>query len=604
VGEEAMSAPNEAVRAQLKRVLGSRQFQLSELQQQFLSFVVERTLDGAGDEIKEYVIGAEAFGRGPDFDPRLDSVVRVVARRVRDRLAEYYQGDGRNDPVLILIEKGGYVPSFEIRQEEDAAEAPSAEAVAPSSVSEGASPDAAREDVSATAPMSPLAAGRARAGKWAGLGLIAAILLALVIYLLARPVPPPRISNYRQLTDDGQGKLNAVALSTPAPLVTDGSRIYFNEVSQSQVVISEVSASGGEPVQLRSDLKAPQVVMDISPDRSELLVADFFRASPEVQLRILPLLGGEPRPVGSLVGHDGAWSRDGAHICYANGNRLYLARSDGSDWKILTSLAGLPSWPRWSPDGKTLRFTVQDVNGSTSLWEVSTDGSGLKPLLPGWNDDHPSECCGNWSPDGKYFVFQSTRQGSTGLWAIRAGRWPFGGSRVVPARLTEGAGECMGSAVQPRGATDFRGGAAAEGRTGPLRCEPGELQPISCGHFCRSRGVLARSRMDCLFRVSRTDNLEKPGRWQRAPATQRGADGRDFSALVAGRQPHRVHGNVAGKAGEGLRCVRGRRFSGVAVAGRRSSDRSQLVAGWQFAYVLDAAGGGQYEHGTAGDPDF
>jgi hypothetical protein len=98
-----MSALNDAVRNQLKKILSSRQFQSSELQRQFLAFVVEKTLNGSGDEIKEYVIGAEAFGRGQGFDPRLDSVVRVVARRVRERLAEYYQTEGRDDPVLIVL---------------------------------------------------------------------------------------------------------------------------------------------------------------------------------------------------------------------------------------------------------------------------------------------------------------------------------------------------------------------------------------------------------------------------------------------------------------------------------------------------------------------
>jgi serine/threonine protein kinase len=112
MAEEPTSEFKNAIRAQLHKVLHSRLFQFSELQRQFLTFIVGKTLDGAAAEIKEYSIGAEAFGRGVDFDPRIDSVVRVVARRVRDRLAEYYRGEGRDDPIIIQLPKGGYVPVF------------------------------------------------------------------------------------------------------------------------------------------------------------------------------------------------------------------------------------------------------------------------------------------------------------------------------------------------------------------------------------------------------------------------------------------------------------------------------------------------------------
>jgi Tol biopolymer transport system component len=74
---------------------------------------------------------------------------------------------------------------------------------------------------------------------------------------------------------------------------------------------------------------------------------------------------------------------------------------------------------RWSPDGRFLRFTVTDLQtNTTSLWEVRDNGSGLHPLLAGWNDS-PAECCGSWTRDGRYFVFQSTRNFRSDIWAIR-----------------------------------------------------------------------------------------------------------------------------------------------------------------------------------------
>jgi TolB-like protein len=95
-----------------------------------LRFVVERTLDGRADEIKEYVLGTEVFDRGPDYDPRLDSIVRVEARRLRTKLDEYYSGPGASDPVLIRIRRGTYVPEFGERTVAPAAGSASAEGLA------------------------------------------------------------------------------------------------------------------------------------------------------------------------------------------------------------------------------------------------------------------------------------------------------------------------------------------------------------------------------------------------------------------------------------------------------------------------------------------
>ena len=76
----------------------------------FLKFVVEQTLAGEGERLKEYVIGVEVFDRDADYDPRLDAIVRVEAARLRTKLAEYYAGDGRSDAVVLSLPKGGYAP--------------------------------------------------------------------------------------------------------------------------------------------------------------------------------------------------------------------------------------------------------------------------------------------------------------------------------------------------------------------------------------------------------------------------------------------------------------------------------------------------------------
>src|SRR5262245_27366814 len=81
----------------------------------FLKYVVEQALAGASDQVKEYVIGVEVFQRDQQYDPRLDSIVRVEAKRLRTKLDEYYAGPGSNDAVIIRIPRGSYVPLFEQR---------------------------------------------------------------------------------------------------------------------------------------------------------------------------------------------------------------------------------------------------------------------------------------------------------------------------------------------------------------------------------------------------------------------------------------------------------------------------------------------------------
>jgi hypothetical protein len=97
---------------QLERVLQSRTLQNSESLKAFLRFVVEKTLNDQGAHLKEYTIATEVFGRNSDYDPRIDSVVRVQAGRLRTKLQEYYTTEGKGDSVVIDLPKGHYYPVF------------------------------------------------------------------------------------------------------------------------------------------------------------------------------------------------------------------------------------------------------------------------------------------------------------------------------------------------------------------------------------------------------------------------------------------------------------------------------------------------------------
>jgi TolB-like protein len=104
---------HDAIRAQLERIAASPQFAGSARMGRFLRFVVERSLAGEGERLKEYVIGTEVFDRGTDYDPRMDSIVRVEAGRLRTKLEEYYRNGGSGDAVRIGLSKGSYAPFFE-----------------------------------------------------------------------------------------------------------------------------------------------------------------------------------------------------------------------------------------------------------------------------------------------------------------------------------------------------------------------------------------------------------------------------------------------------------------------------------------------------------
>ena len=97
---------------ELEAVLSSTSFQRAPGLRTFLRYVVERTLEGHAEDLKEYAIGVEALGRGQSFEPRTDSIVRVQARRVRERLAAYYAAEGRDSPLRIELPVGGYAPEF------------------------------------------------------------------------------------------------------------------------------------------------------------------------------------------------------------------------------------------------------------------------------------------------------------------------------------------------------------------------------------------------------------------------------------------------------------------------------------------------------------
>ena len=257
-----------------------------------------------------------------------------------------------------------------------------------------------------------------------------AVLLAVgIISWLRSPTPSIRILGSRQITNDGLQKAQAIPFRT-TNMVTDGSRIYFTESSGNKIFISQVSTAGGE-VGL---VHAPGRVMDISRDASELLATT---AVPDDVLLSLPLPIGNPRQLGAIDHTEGVWSPAG-HLLFTKGNDIYSAEHNGlSPHKLLTAPA-LPNSMRFSPDGTRFRFNAFDTTtGTQTIWEANADGTSLHPLLPGWSNP-PSECCGSWTSDGRYYVFQAVRNGASDIWALREDSSLFRKSQKEPVQLTTG----------------------------------------------------------------------------------------------------------------------------------------------------------------------
>jgi DNA-binding winged helix-turn-helix (wHTH) protein/Tol biopolymer transport system component len=269
----------------------------------------------------------------------------------------------------------------------------------------------------------PTRRGISRIGVSAGLSL-AIVIAVLVSFSTFRP--EPRVKGVVQITHSGTVFRNQ--------LLTDGLRLYFADGIEGQATIEQVSVEGGDSSRLtgiRSDL----IMEDLFPRTSELLLKDGEEPG---SLWVASLVNNASRRMGEVQAYSAAWSPDGSHVAYTNTQGVYIANSDGSDVRRLITLPRDAFCVRWSPDGTRLRFVVDDPRPQQNgLWEIGSNGHGLRPLLPGWSDSQ-REGCGNWTPDGRYFFFESAHESSRDIWAIREKSGWLGWKSSQPIRLSSG----------------------------------------------------------------------------------------------------------------------------------------------------------------------
>jgi Tol biopolymer transport system component/DNA-binding winged helix-turn-helix (wHTH) protein len=295
-------------------------------------------------------------------------------------------------------------------------------------------------------PALHIAAARGRLSS--RLSWVTGVLAATMLGILATawwylPLQPARTSGFAQVT-------TADAIDFLVKPVTDGARIFYIERSGGHWITRQTSLEGGEP-QTVPGLPENTRIMDLSPNRATYLLGRFISRGSTSTLWLMPVQGGQPLRLGDITSGEAVWHPDGKRIVFARGNELWIVGTDAADPKRLVSLPGTPNWLVWSPDGQRMRLTIGDDNGGTSLWEIGQDGSNLHRLFP-IAPPADLECCGEWTPDGRYFIYTAKHQGSWDLWAVREPGWSLRRAPRGPFRLVTGwPGGVIGASVSADG---------------------------------------------------------------------------------------------------------------------------------------------------------
>jgi Tol biopolymer transport system component len=383
--------PASAVRAQLDRILASTVFSRSQHLRRFLSFIVDQTLAGQGHTLKESVLAHELYGKGTDFDGGTDPVVRVDARRLRDKLREFYEG--RSDPVVISLPKGSYVPVFE---------------------GNSTWPPQTARPVALTEPQErPPVTHLRRARMWIGaLALVVAVVTAAIAWrALRRPADDPArllpLASYP-------------GVEGPPALSPDGVLVAFAWSGSAEAGPTDiyVKAVGSEAVRRLTETPASESSPAWSPDGHSIA---FVRDGQGVFT--MSQLGGVERQV-SASGTHVAWAGDSKSVLIRDreGNTgpfgIYQVFLDTLERRRLTQApVGAGDWRfEVSPDGKTLAFIRYERAGISDLYVVPMRG-GEPRRLSNWN----AALTGlSWTPDGREIVYSVEEPAAGRLWRIPA----------------------------------------------------------------------------------------------------------------------------------------------------------------------------------------
>ena len=412
----AASVSPGAVREHLDKILASKEFIHSDSLRRFLSYTVDKTIEGDASCLKESLLGTELFGRGGAFDPRIDPIVRVQAGKLRSRLQRYYEGDGCADALIIELPKGGYVPVFHPRTE--------------------------------PAPPAELPVNKR---QWRSVWLLAAglLLLAIALALTWRRWPgPPAPPTFTQLTFATSSTAAFPSISREGKLVVFGSD--RGERGHMNLFIQAVGGEG--PVRLtHSPSKDRQP--DISPDGTRIV---FQSDRDGGGVYILSLLSRVETKLADK-GYNPRFSPDGSRIVYQGpGDRLYTVASMGGLPQPVASSTSSATFPIWTHDGKHLLAMVRTPEGNYDWWIYPLDGghafsTGAREVFRRQqlgNGSHPP-MPGDWL--GDRVVFSAAQKESAELWdlAVSPATLQVSGSA---RQLTSGPGAHTYPRVAPEAA--------------------------------------------------------------------------------------------------------------------------------------------------------
>jgi len=284
------------------------------------------------------------------------------------------------------------------------------------------------------------------------------------------PAPELRAIRVSQLTTNG-------SIDFLVKPVTDGGRVFYIERAGAHWNLMETSLNGGVP-QLVPGVGENTRVMDISPDHTTFLLGRFtFRGSTS-SLWLMPVQGGSPVRLGNIESGEAVWMPDGHHILYAKEHELWIVGADDTGARLFAVLPGPPNWLTWSPDGTRLRFSADD-KGHNTIWELRSDGSQLHRVLSPEQSPGEEQCCGEWTPDGHFFVFTAITNLRPNLWIFREPGFGLRRTRRNPVQLTDLPTGAWGAHVTPLGKSVLFYAGRNRSQIVRLNLKNNELAPVA-----------------------------------------------------------------------------------------------------------------------------
>ena len=341
-----LSIAREEVLRELERILASRAFQGAGRSGAILRFLLERTLAGQAEQLKEYTVGAEALGRGNSFDPRTDAIVRVEISRLRSRLSHYYATEGAANPVRIAIPKGSYAPVVE-----------SAPAIAER-----------RQDLGKRVAFAAVAVA------------VAIVALTFGSRWPAQDSPPAPLTRLELDLGDGAVMRSTQVGSSSVIISPDGSRLVFVSYrnQEPRLMTRALNEIGGsELVELpgTAGIRGPF----FSPDGRYV---GFLAGKRLWKTRVD---GGEPTVVCDAAELLGAsWGDDGAIVAALTATGLVRVSSNGGTPEPIAGTPVGARWPQVLPGSKAVLFTAGlPTPGPLRVDVLSFAGGKTRTLMEG-----------------------------------------------------------------------------------------------------------------------------------------------------------------------------------------------------------------------------